>query len=84
MMRSCKCFPRASKIATLTYDRTNSLEHYTVRKEVDVNEQAILFNITIRHKLKERCFDCCSTFDSYSRIFRDEHTAYSKISGTAP
>jgi hypothetical protein len=56
-----------------------------IRKDMYINEHGRLSNITLRHKLKEQSFNCCSSFLSYNRVFNNElNYSYPKISVELP
>ena len=38
------------------------IDNQLVKKDMDVNEHERLSNIMLRHKVKEQCFYCFSTF----------------------
>jgi hypothetical protein len=40
------------------------IDNQLLKKDMDVNEHERLSNITLRHKVKEQCFYCFSTFQS--------------------
>ena len=58
--------------------------HLLFRKDKDVYEHERLSNFTLRHKVNEQPFYCCSTFHSHNRVFYNENTSYPIMSVKRP
>jgi len=77
-----RCFVYAlSMIVPSLYKSARSIEYWLVRKDMDVNEQERLSNITpkTQHQAKEQRCHCCSAFHSHSMVFNNEYNSYPKM-----
>jgi len=70
--------PNWSMLLQITLISKNICRIQLIRNDMDGNKQR-LSNITLKHKIKEQHFYCCSTFHSHSRVFNNENNSYTKM-----